>query len=588
MNLICLHPMLTPPLGSTDSASEAVRRLLGILWRIHADFDAFLLDHFRPVYDCMSSGMNRVEKTNLLLGMYGPEGVLTTLHRVYPERVDWTWPPLPQHRGLGREVRLVCLYAPADAPAYREVEKGLSSLRRQGSVELWSPANIPGGRPVGEQADWAINRADLVVTLLSADFFTAPDCVRLLARCLQRQRQQAPLVIPLLAGPVADAKLRESQLAAIPMLPSSQCPLSEPGQREAGWAETIQRLREVISQRRPQRPDSAFPAIPKVDPGPGPTKPTPPTPPTTPPPSPPPPPPYVSIRLPGDLVAAARSGRLLPMAGSEISGLVRDAMPGGAPDGRLFPTWRQLLEEAASRLDDQLAAPEATLVRSFLMQRPPNFSYAVETAQQALQGLWPRLLQERLLPASSRAVPESLDLVRSLWELGSPLVVTTSYDRALRWACPRPVDLRLWDIDQVKTEELAMGVSEPTLWYLHGSAETTNLGLALDGYRRPQAGLEQDLARYQRAREALRSLLPTKTCLLVGLRFDDVSTGDPTHWLTEIFTGSRGPHYVMVRKSEGTLARAALKHLPLTLIEYPDDERALLDGLQRLSRERAR
>jgi hypothetical protein len=128
-----------------------------------------------------------------------------------------------------------------------------------------------------------------------------------------------------------------------------------------------------------------------------------------------------------------------------------------------------------------------------------------------------------------------------------------------------------------------LGFSEVTLggepWRVYGAATPLRV---------VQVAQPISVRRRLATAAALRSLLPTKTCLLVGLRFDDVSTGDPTHWLTEIFTGSRGPHYVMVRKSEGTLARAALKHLPLTLIEYPDDERALLDGLQRLSRERAR
>lgn len=625
MNLVCLTAVQRSSMDLIEPTSAAVRRILKTLLRTDSDLEAFLMDYFREAYEHLSGRMDRVEKITLLLTLASEEEVLATLHQVYPSEVDWTWPPAPGEQALERALRLVCLHAQSDGTAYRKIDGDLFLLKRQGAVELWSPTHIQPGRSADEQASWAINRADLVVALLSGDFFASPDCVRLLERSLDRQRQRALLLIPLLVGPVVEAQLRAIRTLGIPVLPFSGRALSEAAQRYSDWEEALKWLRQVILLRSRPRADAATPgplasAAPKPNLAAAAIRPQAgaPRPPVVPVssgasaakvvpaaaiPSGAPaasdaptnraasaadvqPPTVVS--LPRDLVRAIRDGRLIPVAGIEISSAVQDATPDRETGARLFPTWRQLLEEAATRLDDNCAEADAMLVRSCLRQRPPNFLLAAETAQRALRGLWEQLLPQWVMPASTRAVPASLALARSVWALGSALVITTNYDRALRWACPNPGDLRLWEIDQVKIDELVAGITEPTLWHLHGSAENSNLMLALDGYRRPQPSPDKDVQRYYKACEVLRALLPSRTLLLVGLRFTDESSGDPTPWLNELLQGTRGPHYMLVRQSEAMLARERTKHLPLTLVEHSDQESALLGGLQQLARERQR
>lgn len=66
-----LAPQLQPPLQSFRSirpvSRKAVRQVLAETMRLDPEFDGFVMDYFKEVHFCFSSGMDRVSKTNLLL-----------------------------------------------------------------------------------------------------------------------------------------------------------------------------------------------------------------------------------------------------------------------------------------------------------------------------------------------------------------------------------------------------------------------------------------------------------------------------------------------------------------------------------------
>ncbi len=75
-----------------------------------------------------------------------------------------------------------------------------------------------------------------------------------------------------------------------------------------------------------------------------------------------------------------------------------------------------------------------------------GFLEAAKVARDALGPVWFEFLKAQFNPLSEQARPESLELARLVWRLGSPLAVTTNYDRVLGWACPQPADLRHWTV----------------------------------------------------------------------------------------------------------------------------------------------
>jgi hypothetical protein len=72
--------------------------------------------------------------------------------------------------------------------------------------------------------------------------------------------------------------------------------------------------------------------------------------------------------------------------------------------------------------------------------------------------------------------------------LGSPLIITTNYDKVLDWSCPSELkdDLQHWNIESghEQLDAITKSVAHPTVWHLHGRIDTVNkLILAPDCYK---------------------------------------------------------------------------------------------------------
>lgn len=264
--------------------------------------------------------------------------------------------------------------------------------------------------------------------------------------------------------------------------------------------------------------------------------------------------------IPKSLKDDLRARRIIPFVGAGVSMAVLDRQTGKA----LFPSWAKLLAHAANRLHQQKKHLEADLVESLLRVNPPDYLDAAKRARQALGAVWYQFLKEELGHQKKRADDKSLDLARAIWELGSYLVITTNYDRVLRWACPETGDLSAWDIEAPAEQagSLREGAQRPTLWYLHGQIDLTP-----NGYSRlyPTGDVEN---RYQAALKTLHSFLASKSFLFVGFSLDDVHFVRELQNIDKIFEGSTGPHYVLVRKDDGE--RVSALNLPVEIVAFPD------------------
>src|SRR5262249_27807573 len=150
-----------------------------------------------------------------------------------------------------------------------------------------------------------------------------------------------------------------------------------------------------------------------------------------------------TVPIPRALREALEGGQVVPFVGAGVSMAVEDSEH---PGQRLFPSWSQVLERAAFRLEEEQRPDDAQAVRSAIRKRTPSSLQAANDARDGLRALWLPFLREVFDPPPKRAVPASLALAAEMWRLGSRLVVTTNYDRVLHWTCPERDDLRYWDI----------------------------------------------------------------------------------------------------------------------------------------------
>ncbi|MDT7808606.1 MAG: hypothetical protein QOJ70_2419 [Acidobacteriota bacterium] len=275
----------------------------------------------------------------------------------------------------------------------------------------------------------------------------------------------------------------------------------------------------------------------------------------------------------------------MPFVGAGVSISVCDRTTGQT----LFPGWRDLLERAAARLDEERdgrKASYANAVRGLLgLGKPEEYLRAAQHAREGLGASWYGFLKGQLNPPRHRADEGSLETARAVWGLGSRLIVTTNYDRVLHWACPQPDDLSYWDIEATAEQAGALRrqVQSPVVWHLHGFIDNAaNMILTPGGYDLLYPKSDGAQGRYRAALATLRTYLATHTFLFVGFGLEDAHFVRQLAEVHEIFSGAPGPHYALVHAAEEARVRAL--GLPVELLTFEDFGPPLVDLLREMSK----
>jgi tetratricopeptide (TPR) repeat protein len=262
------------------------------------------------------------------------------------------------------------------------------------------------------------------------------------------------------------------------------------------------------------------------------------------------------MSIPRTLQDRLRQGHVVPFVGAGVSMSVLDRVS----HQPIFPSWHQLLSGAADRLEEEAKTSQADVIRSLLKVPQPDLQYAAKQARAALGPVWYEFLKEKLDIEFDRVYEGSLDLARSIWRVGSNLIITTNYDNVLKWACPQPHDLQSWDIDATAEQAalLRQKLQRPVIWHLHGRiSNAAQLILSPDGYQLlyPETNGDQSKVKFEAALETLRNQLASKTFLFVGFSLDDEYFGLQLKRVHEIYKGAAGPHYAVVREAHAERVR---------------------------------
>lgn len=288
--------------------------------------------------------------------------------------------------------------------------------------------------------------------------------------------------------------------------------------------------------------------------------------------------------VPPLLAEAVHRRRVIPLAGMGVSRAVKN-MDTGKP---LFPDWKELLRGAAELLKRSGKQRDANVIsRLASSSDSESLLDATRQAQKGLGPVWLKYLRDVFDPPADKAQPKSLALARSLWQLGSRLVVTTNYDHVLRWACPKSLrdELRTWDISA--PSELATmlrdGLDYATIWHLFGHADNlAGVILTPDGYQRLYPARSAAKRSYEASLDSLHAVLKSRTLLFVGWSFTDENITGQVSFIEELCARATGPHYMMVDQPMIELTRGHIRGMSsIELISY-DGSDALPDLLRRL------
>lgn len=286
------------------------------------------------------------------------------------------------------------------------------------------------------------------------------------------------------------------------------------------------------------------------------------------------------MNLPETLIERLQSRQLIPFVGAGVPRSVLSAATGKP----LFPNWTELLDRAASRLEQESRDGYAMVVRGLLKLDKPEFLDAARRAKEGLGPVWFKFLKDQIDCLKNDATDDSLELARRVWSLGSNLVVTTNYDRVLHWAS-NDSDTRAWNISS-PVEQAAIlrdGIAHRTVWHLHGTIDdASNIILTPDGYDRLYSEEASNLL-YKAGLETFRALLASRSFLFIGFSFTDTAVGTEIKYVSELFSQSPGPHYALVHKDQQDLVRS-LSGSCIQLIPFDEYGSPLLEMLDCLGK----
>jgi hypothetical protein len=153
-------------------------------------------------------------------------------------------------------------YAHEDEAFCDNLQKHLTLLRRQGLITAWHNRHILPGADWAQAIDEHLERASVILLLISADFLASDYCYGLeMQRSLQRHQANEARVIPILLRPLDWDKAPFAHLQA---LPTNAKPITTWSNRDAAFTDVaagIRRVIEDLSSLEASAPRAALPPI---------------------------------------------------------------------------------------------------------------------------------------------------------------------------------------------------------------------------------------------------------------------------------------------------------------------------------------
>jgi hypothetical protein len=146
--------------------------------------------------------------------------------------------------GSSSPVEVFYSYAHKDEAFRNELETHLSLLRRQGLLTAWHDRHILSGTDWAQAIDEHLERASVILLLISADFLASDYCYGLeMQRAFERHQANEARVIPILLRPVDWNKAPFAHLQA---LPTGAKPITTWSNQDAAFTDVAAGIRRVI------------------------------------------------------------------------------------------------------------------------------------------------------------------------------------------------------------------------------------------------------------------------------------------------------------------------------------------------------
>ena len=145
-------------------------------------------------------------------------------------------------------LRLFYSYSHKDDLLREQLETHLKLLQRQGLIQPWHDRRILPGDEWVEEIDDNLNRADIILLIVSADFIASDYCYEIeMTRAMERHAAGEATVIPVIVRPV---DWRGTQFNKLSWLPQNGKPVTKWDDKDDAWYNVEQGIKAVIESRK--------------------------------------------------------------------------------------------------------------------------------------------------------------------------------------------------------------------------------------------------------------------------------------------------------------------------------------------------
>jgi hypothetical protein len=155
-----------------------------------------------------------------------------------------------------RPIELFYSYSHKDETMRQRLEAHLSVLKRTGAIAAWHDRKIGAGEEWKQQISDHLERAEVVLLLISPDFLASDYCWDIeMKRAIERHDRGQALVIPIMLRPV---DWEGAPFARIQALPRDAVPVSKWPSEDEAFTEIAKGIRNAIRSRLEVSAPAAF------------------------------------------------------------------------------------------------------------------------------------------------------------------------------------------------------------------------------------------------------------------------------------------------------------------------------------------
>jgi internalin A len=145
-------------------------------------------------------------------------------------------------------IRVFISYSHKDDELREQLGTHLKIFQRQGTIELWHDRLLTGGQEWKGQIDDNLQRANIILLLVSADFIASDYCYDIeMTRALARHQAGEARVIPII---VRDVNWQSTPFGTLQALPKDGKAVTLWPDRDNAWRQVADGIEEVSKEQR--------------------------------------------------------------------------------------------------------------------------------------------------------------------------------------------------------------------------------------------------------------------------------------------------------------------------------------------------